>query len=96
MELKSKYKLSYTLDRELKDLVLEVELRLREGMLQKFQNIWEGHAKLNGQPYTKVDLSHCVNPKSAAEKIGHNLRDEIKSNAKKEGKSFRVKKEEVS
>lgn len=95
MELKSTYKLSYTLDKELETLTLNVELRQPEGLLNPRQNVWEGHAILNGLPYLKEDLSHCVNAKFTAERIGHKLRDELKMEAKKEGRSFRIKKEEV-
>jgi hypothetical protein len=95
MELKGKYKLTYTIDRVPTDLVLNVELRQYEGLRILGRNLWEGFATLNGQPYTKEDLTHCVNAKTSAERIGRKLRDEIKENAKKEGKSFRVKMEEV-
>ena len=95
MDIKGKYKLTYTIDREPTDLVLNVELRMCEGLLKPGQNVWEGFATLDGQPYTKEDLTHCVNAKTSAERIGYKLRDEIKANAKKEGKSFRIKNEEV-
>jgi hypothetical protein len=96
MELKGKYKLSYTLDREPKDLVLSIELRQIEGLMKPGQNVWEGHAMLDGQPYHKYDLSHCVNARLAAEKIGRILREEIKAKAKKDIKVFRVKNEELT
>ena len=95
MELKGKYRLSYTLDRELMDMVIEVELRQIEGLMKKGQNVWEGFAKLNGKEYSDYDLTHCVNARLAAERIGHNLREEIKVTSKKVGSSFRVKKEEL-
>ena len=95
MELKGKYKLTYTIDRVPTDLVLNVELRQCEGLRVLGRNLWEGFATLDGQPYTKEDLTHCANAKISAERIGHKLRDEIKANAKKEGKSFRIKNEEV-
>jgi len=95
MELKGTYKLSYTIDREPNDLVLAIELKWIDGLMKKGQNVWEGKATLNGQPYEKYDLSHCVNAKAAVERIGHILRDEIKANCKAENKSFRLKKEEV-
>jgi hypothetical protein len=95
MELKGKYKLSYTLDKVLTDLLLNVELKQCEGLLKPGRNVWEGFAILNGQPYAKEDLTHCVNARLAAERIGHKLRDEIKNKSKEDGKSFRIKKEEV-
>jgi hypothetical protein len=95
MELKGKYKLSYTLNRELKDFTISVELKQIEGVMKPGQNVWEGYATLDGQPYEKYNLSKCVDAKSAAEKMGHKLRDEIKEKGKKDGMSFRIKKEEV-
>jgi len=95
MELKGKYKLTYTIDRVPTDLVLDVELKMIDGMMKPGQNVWEGVAFLDGQIFTKEDLSHCVNAKVAAERIGHKLRDELKATASKGGKSFRVKKEEL-
>lgn len=95
MELKSKYKLSYTLNKEPKDLVLDVELRQIEGLPKKFQNVWQGFATLDGKPYEEEDLSHCVNAKTAVMRIGHKLRDKLKVEAKKENKVFRIKNEEI-
>jgi len=95
MELKGKYKLSYTLDKEPGDLIFEVELKLIEGLMKPGQNVWRGSALLNGRPYEKEDLSYCVNAKIAAQRIGQRLRDELKSKAKAEEQSFRIKKEEL-
>jgi hypothetical protein len=95
MELKGSYKLSYTLDREPKDLSLLIELKQVEGIPPKGRNVWEGIATLDGHPYTKEDLRWCVNARIAAERIGKKLRDEIKTNAHNEEHSFRVKKEEI-
>jgi hypothetical protein len=95
MELKGTYKLTYTIDREPKDLVLVIELKWIDGLMKKGQNVWEGIATLDGQPFEKYDLSHCVNAKTAVERIGHALRDEIKAKCKADGQSFRIKKEEI-
>lgn len=95
MNLKTKYKLTYLLDKVPTDLVLEVELKQFDGLKKPFQNIWYGSALLNGQIFIKEDLSHCVDAKLVAERIGHKLRDEIKTKAKTDGKVFRVKKEEI-
>lgn len=95
MELKGKYKLTYTIDRVPTDLLLTVELRQCEGLRILGRNLWEGFATLDGQPYTKEDLTHCVNAKLAAERIGQGLRDKMKLKAKEEGQSFRIKKEEI-
>ena len=95
MELKGKYKLTYTIDKVPTDLLLNIELKQCEGMHKPGRNIWEGFAVLDGNPYTKEDLRYCVNAKVAAERIGYKLRDEIKDKSKKDGTSFRIKKEEV-
>lgn len=93
METKGNYKLSYTLDREPKDLILAIELRQAEGFNKPGKNVWEGIAMLNGQSYTKEDLTHCVNAKIAAERIGKLLKAKLKFDAQNAGQSFRIKKE---
>lgn len=95
MKLKGQYKLVYTLDKEINELFLEVVLKPTEGLLKKGQNLWYGVATVNNKPYTKEDLSHCVDAQSAAKKIGRKLLSEIKVDAKKNGIVFRIKKEEI-
>jgi len=95
MELKGTYKLSYTLNKELKNLLLIIELKQIDGLMKKGQNVWEGVATLDGHPYTKEELRWCVNARIAAERIGKKLRDEIKNNAHDNGHSFRIKKEDI-
>jgi len=94
MVLKGTYKLPYTLDKEPKDLIVTVELRMIEGLMKPGQNVWEGQVVVSDRAYTE-DLSHCVNALLACERIGHMLRDEMKAKAKAEGHNFRVKKELV-
>lgn len=95
MKLKGQYKLVYTLDKEKNELFLEVVLKQTEGILQKGKNLWYGIATLNNKPYTKEDLTSCVDAQSAAKKIGRKLLSEIKADAKKKGLVFRIKKEEI-
>jgi hypothetical protein len=95
MEVKGTYKLSYTLDRELKDLTLVIELRQVEGMIKTGQNIWQGYATLDGKDYDKPNLECCVDAKLAVERYGKQLKEELKANALKAGQSFRIKKEEI-
>jgi hypothetical protein len=95
MELQGQYKLTYTLNRVKTEMVVEVELRENRGSQEPRQNLWSGHATLDGQPYEDKDLSHCVNARGCAEGIGIRLRNERKAKAKAEGDSFRIKKEEV-
>lgn len=92
MVLKGIYKLDYTLDKEPKNLIVTVELKMIEGFNQPGRNVWEGHVVVSDRQYTE-DLSHCVNALIACERIGHKLRDEMKASAKAEGHSFRIKKE---
>ena len=94
MELKGTYKLSYTLNKELKDIILIVELKMVDGINIPNRNVWEGIATLDGHPYEE-DLRWCVNAKIAAERIGKNIKQKIKNNAQKDGHQIRVKKEEI-
>jgi len=92
MELKGEYKVKYTLDRVLTELVVEVELKQHEGLVPPGVNLFYGVATVNGSPYDDVDLSGCVNALYCAEGIGIKLINEYKAKAKAEGKSFRLKK----
>ena len=95
MVLKGTYKLDYTVNKELKNLIVTVELKQIEGLMKPGQNVWEGHVVVSDRQYEE-DLSHCVNALLACERIGHKLRDEMKANAKAEGHSFRIKKETIT
>jgi len=92
MELTGEFKVKYTLDRVLTELVVDVELKERDGLIEPGQNIFFGVATVNGSPYEDEDLSGCVNARYCAEGIGIKLIDEYKTKAKAEGKSFRLKK----
>ena len=92
MILKGIYKLTYTLNKELKDLIVTVELRMIEGFNRPGRNVWEGFVVVSDRQYEE-ELSHCVNALIACERIGHKLRDELKANAKANGHNFRIKKE---
>jgi len=91
MELKGQYKVKYTLDRKLTELVVEVELKEREGLVPFGKNIYYGVAIVHGSPYDDDDLSGCVNAQYCAEGIALKLIEEYKAKAKAEGKSFRLK-----
>jgi hypothetical protein len=96
MEMKGTYKLTYSLDKETKELTVAVELLLREGMGKPFQNLYVGNAVVNGQPYDDERLEYCVNAKMAAERIGHIHRDKLVKKYKKNTEhKFKIKKEEL-
>lgn len=95
MDMRGKYKLTYSVDKILEELVVDVELKPVKGMLKPYQNAYYGVVYVNGNFYDKKDLSHCVNAKFAAEEIGEELKDELKKKCRRECKSFRVKKEEL-
>lgn len=95
MDLKGTYKLTYALDKEVKDLVVTVELNLRDGMKVPFQNLYCGYATVNGHSYEEEDLSGCVNAKTTAERIGHKHRDQLIAKYKKSEHKFKIKKEEL-
>ncbi len=96
MEFKGTYKLTYVLDKEIKELIVFVELLLRDGLIQPFQNLYCGNATVSGQPYDDDLLQYCVNAKLAAERIGHEHRDKlIKKYKKNTDHKFKIKKEEL-
>lgn len=92
MKLKGIYRQNYTVDREAKELVVEVQLRMREGFLEPFQNLYYGTAIANGKVIEHKDLSYCVNAEYMAETIGKEIIQAWKIRAKKQNKIFRLKK----
>lgn len=91
--VKGTYTLEYYSEKIVHDLVVVVELKMVEGMLKPRQNVWEGIATVNGIPHKDPKLKYCVNAVLAAERIGHEQKDETKKKCLAEGKSFRIKKE---
>jgi len=91
MVIKGIYKQAYTLDREAKELVVEVELKQHDGLLKPHQNIWYGVATANGKEVLHPSLPYCVNAEYMAETIGLEIIDAWKTRAKKQGKNFRLK-----
>jgi len=90
--IKGTYRQKYTLDKEAKELVVDVELKQIEGMMKPRQNIWYGVATANGKEIQHKDLPYCVNAQNMAERIGLEIIEAWKVRADKEGKSFRLKK----
>ena len=91
MELKGTYTQKYTLDRESKELIVEVELHQHDGLGKPGQNIWYGVATANGQTIEHKDLPNCVNAVYMAEHIALEILEAWKIRAKKNGNSFRLK-----
>ena len=91
MVLEGTYTQGYTLDRESKELVVEVELKQHEGLGKPGQNIWYGVATANGNDIQHKDLPNCVNAQYMAEQIGLEIIESWKFRAKKNGNSFRLK-----
>ncbi len=89
-QMKGIYKLNYTINKNPEELIVEVELKIVEGLLKPKQNVYEGFAKVNGSPYVEEDLSHCVNARLAAESIGKRMRNEIMKKCKEDKKTFKI------
>lgn len=89
-QIKGIYKLNYTINKKPEELIVEVELKLVEGLLKPMQNVYEGFAKVNGLPYTEEDLSCCVNARLGAESIGKRMRDKLMKKCKEEKKVFKI------
>jgi len=91
MKLKGTYKQKYSVDREAKELVVEVELKQIDGFGKPGQNIWYGVATANGQDIKNKDLPFCVNAEYMAEHLALKIIAAWKIRAKKQGKTFRLK-----
>lgn len=91
MNFKGEFRQKYTVDREAKELVVEVELKQRDGLVPAGQNIYYGVAKVNGQERDHKDLPYCVHAQYMAEQIGEEIIAAWKKRAKEQGNSFRLK-----
>ena len=91
MQFKGEFIQKYTLDREVKELVVEVELRQYDGLVPAGKNIYYGVATANGKNIDHKDLPYCVNAQYMAEQIGDEIIAAWKIRAKKQGKTFRLK-----
>jgi len=91
MKLNGLYTQKYTLDKEQKELVVRVELKQIEGLMKPGQNVWYGAATANGKEINHPRLPYCVNAELMAQTIGLEIIEAWKTRAKKEGKSFRLK-----
>ena len=94
MVMYGSYYLRYTTDNEENELSVTAELRTHN-IIKRFDPIWYAHIEVNGEKYTKTDTSGYVDAQCAAEFVGLKLKQEIKTKAHAEGKSFRTKKEEL-
>jgi len=91
MKFSGTYTQAYTLDREAKELVVEVELKQVDGFCKPRQNLWYGVATANDKEIKHKDLPFCVNAEYMAEQIALEIIGAWKIRAKKQGKSFRLK-----
>lgn len=91
MKIKGEYKQKYVLDKEKKELVVNVILKQHDGLLKPRQNIWYGIATVNDKDIKHKGLPNCVNAEYMAETIGLEIIAAWKIRAKKEGKVFRLK-----
>lgn len=87
---KGRFVQKYTLDREHKELIVEVELKMVDGFLKPRQNLWYGVATANDKEIKHKDLPFCVHAGYMAETIGEEIIEAWKKRAKKEGKNFRL------
>lgn len=90
---KGTYSLTYTIDKHILTLLVEVNLESNTFPLKPYENIYKGVAYVNGSYYDKIDISHSINAKLSAEKIGLLIKEEIKKDSRINGKNFSVKTE---
>ena len=91
MKLKGEYRQKYIINKEKKELVVNVELKQHDGLLKPNQNIWYGVATANDKVINHKDLPYCVNAEYMAETIALEIISAWKIRAKKENKIFRLK-----
>ncbi|RLF58286.1 MAG: hypothetical protein DRN27_05840 [Thermoplasmata archaeon] len=91
MKIKGEYRQKYIIDKEKKELVVNVILKQHDGLQKPNQNIWYGVATVNDKEIKHKDLPYCVNAEYMAETIGLEIIDAWKKRAKNENKIFRLK-----
>lgn len=91
MKLKGEYRQKYILDKEQKELVVNVELKQHGGLFKPNQNIWYGIATANDKVIKHKGLPYCVDAVYMAETIALEIISAWKLRAKKECKIFRLK-----
>ena len=92
MEFKGSYSQSYTINRELKKLIVKVQLHQHDGLFKPKQSLYYGTATVDDIDYQHEDLVGCVNAKFMAESIGKEVIQARKQEAKEKGQTFRLKK----
>lgn len=91
MKLKGLFKQKYILDKETKELVVEVVLKQVDGLLKPRQNVWYGIATANDKEIKHKGLENCVDAQVMADDIGCEIIEAWKKRAKREGKIFKPK-----
>lgn len=94
MKFKGEYRQKYVLDKERKELIVNVVLKQHEGIIKPNQNIWYGIATVNEKIINHKELPFCVNAEYMAETIALEIIDAWKIRAKKENKKFKLVKNE--
>lgn len=92
MKLKGQYNQKYIIDKVNKELVVNVVLKQVDGLIKPKQNVWYGVATVDDKIINHKDLPYCTNAEYMAETIALEIIEAWKKRAKKEGKSFRLKK----
>lgn len=91
MKINGEYRQKYIIDKENKELVVNVVLKQHDGLLKPNQNIWYGVATVNDKEINHKSLPYCVNAEHMAETIALEIIEAWKKRAKKEDKIFRLK-----
>ena len=91
MKLKGEYKQKYIIDKVNKELVVNVVLKQRDGLIKPNQNIWYGIATVDDKVINHPSLPYCVNAEYMAETIALEIIEAWKKRAVKENKVFRLK-----
>ena len=95
MKMNGKYILIYSIQKEINEINVEVQLIMNDDILKPNQNIYSGVVYINGDIDNTYDLSSCVNAQLAAADIGGELKKKILLECKKERKRLKTIKEEI-
>ncbi len=83
MKLKGEYRQKYIIDKVNKELVVNVVLKQRDGLIEQDQNVWYGIATVDDKVINHPNLPYCVNAEYMAETIGLEIIEAWKKEQKK-------------
>jgi len=92
---KGKYYLKYTINKIENELIVLAEIRSKNRKLKQYESLYYAYITVNYDEYTEINTDGYLDAQCAAEYVGLELKRGIRIKCRKEGKTFRTKKEKL-